>query len=304
MNHLFIAFCGLLVLVGALTLVLLHLGQSQKNYLKPFFKFYLFFTLFIFTTLIRYYSVVNITLINVYSIHIIYGISVLFNYLFIFFSLLTFHSLFKLDRKNVETSLFIVLLISFGIMVSPISIRYIKDIDSIKFGWGYFVAVIPYFFILLYVISLIPQKIKNVQYTDDRVFMYMLGGFSIFGLIDTIMPIISIVENPVKRLNTTGEMLLISTIPFLVISIYISVSIMNRLFIKNSSLNKDSLIVMGFSPRESELVLLILKGYSNKKISEELCISIGTVKTHVHNIFKKADVSNRFELAKKLENKL
>lgn len=302
MNHLFIAYCGFLVLVGALTLVLLKVGQSQKDYLKPFFKFYLFFTLFVLTTLLRFYALVNISIVHVYSIHISYGISVLFNYLFIYFSMLTFHKLFRLSRETLETVLIIILLISLIIMVLPVSINYQSESDSIRFGWGYIVAVIPYLSILIYVITLIPQMIKQVQQKDDRVFTYILGGFSIFGLIDTIMSITSIILEPVKKLNTTGETLLISTIPFLVISIYISISIMKRLFINNNSLNRDSLISLGYSPRESELILLILKGYSNKKISEELCISIGTVKTHVHNIFKKAEVSNRFELSKKLEN--
>jgi len=50
------------------------------------------------------------------------------------------------------------------------------------------------------------------------------------------------------------------------------------------------------SGREQEIVLLVLKGYSNKKISEELFISLSTVKSHIYKIYKKMGVKTRFEL--------
>lgn len=52
-----------------------------------------------------------------------------------------------------------------------------------------------------------------------------------------------------------------------------------------------------FTIREQEVFKHLLDDKNNKQISESLYISIGTVKTHVHNIFTKTDVSNRRELA-------
>lgn len=51
-----------------------------------------------------------------------------------------------------------------------------------------------------------------------------------------------------------------------------------------------------FTVREQEVFKHLLEDKNNKLISESLYISIGTVKTHVHNIFIKTDVSNRREL--------
>ena len=51
-----------------------------------------------------------------------------------------------------------------------------------------------------------------------------------------------------------------------------------------------------FTVREQEVFKHLLEDKNNKIISERLYISIGTVKTHVHNIFIKTDVSNRREL--------
>ena len=52
----------------------------------------------------------------------------------------------------------------------------------------------------------------------------------------------------------------------------------------------------GISPRENDIITLIMKGYSNHKISNQLFISLSTVKTHVSNIFQKLNVESRFEI--------
>lgn len=48
--------------------------------------------------------------------------------------------------------------------------------------------------------------------------------------------------------------------------------------------------------RERDILPLLLGGSSQQEISEKLIISLGTVKTHIHNIYRKADVSNRTRL--------
>lgn len=48
--------------------------------------------------------------------------------------------------------------------------------------------------------------------------------------------------------------------------------------------------------REQEVLFLLLANKSNQEICESLCISIGTVKAHIHHIFIKADVTHRSEL--------
>ena len=48
--------------------------------------------------------------------------------------------------------------------------------------------------------------------------------------------------------------------------------------------------------RELEVVVLLLKGMTNDEIRERLCISEGTLKTHIRHVFQKLDISNRKEL--------
>jgi len=53
----------------------------------------------------------------------------------------------------------------------------------------------------------------------------------------------------------------------------------------------------GLTPREMEIVTLVVAGYSNPDIAQRCSISEQTVKHHISNIFNKLGVSNRLELA-------
>ena len=49
------------------------------------------------------------------------------------------------------------------------------------------------------------------------------------------------------------------------------------------------------TPREIEVMNLLINGYNNSKISEELCISEHTTKAHISSIYEKLKVSNRVQ---------
>lgn len=54
----------------------------------------------------------------------------------------------------------------------------------------------------------------------------------------------------------------------------------------------------GISPREREVMTLMLEGNDNKSIARALGISTNTVKVHASNVFRKLGVQSRFELTK------
>lgn len=56
---------------------------------------------------------------------------------------------------------------------------------------------------------------------------------------------------------------------------------------------------MELTKKENEVMNKILEGKSNLEISNELFISINTVKTHVAKILRKKNVRNRIELIAK-----
>jgi LuxR family maltose regulon positive regulatory protein len=54
-------------------------------------------------------------------------------------------------------------------------------------------------------------------------------------------------------------------------------------------------MVEPLNPRELEVLRLLSVGYTNQQIASDLMISVGTAKTHVHNICGKLDAGNRSE---------
>ena len=64
--------------------------------------------------------------------------------------------------------------------------------------------------------------------------------------------------------------------------------------------NDQESALNNFSFRELEVINLVINGYSNQEIADELYISINTVKKHLSQIFAKTQVSNRTSLIHKI----
>jgi DNA-binding NarL/FixJ family response regulator len=54
---------------------------------------------------------------------------------------------------------------------------------------------------------------------------------------------------------------------------------------------------VSLSPRESQLVAMLTRGLKNQAISDELGLTVGTVKVYLSNLFRKSGAKDRFELA-------
>ena len=55
--------------------------------------------------------------------------------------------------------------------------------------------------------------------------------------------------------------------------------------------------VFGLTPRELDIVRMVVGGFTNKQIGEKLAIGENTVKSHLTHIFNKVGASSRIELA-------
>ncbi|WP_237251684.1 response regulator [Thioalkalivibrio nitratireducens] len=51
------------------------------------------------------------------------------------------------------------------------------------------------------------------------------------------------------------------------------------------------------SPRELDVTRHVVAGLNNKDIAEELSLSVGTIKIHLHNIYEKLGIRSRLQLA-------
>ena len=66
-----------------------------------------------------------------------------------------------------------------------------------------------------------------------------------------------------------------------------------RLSNKNSRLRQLKSVPL--TVRELEILALVSVGYTNEQVGDQLCISVHTVKNHVHKILMKLEVDTRLQ---------
>ncbi|HBH81316.1 MAG TPA: DNA-binding response regulator, partial [Nitrospira sp.] len=57
----------------------------------------------------------------------------------------------------------------------------------------------------------------------------------------------------------------------------------------------DAIELSTLSDRERQILACAAVGESNKEIADHLCVSVDTVKTHLHHIYQKLSVDGRVE---------
>ena len=65
---------------------------------------------------------------------------------------------------------------------------------------------------------------------------------------------------------------------------------------------KEPSLSSALTRRECEVLDLLGRGYSNKEIGGELCLSVATVKHHVHHILEKLNLSRRTEAMRQVRD--
>jgi DNA-binding NarL/FixJ family response regulator len=60
---------------------------------------------------------------------------------------------------------------------------------------------------------------------------------------------------------------------------------------------KTNAFLDGLSKRQYDVMCLVVRGMSNKGIARELGIAEGTVKIHLHHVYRKLGISSRAQLS-------
>ena len=63
---------------------------------------------------------------------------------------------------------------------------------------------------------------------------------------------------------------------------------------------QDSDLHLALTRRESEVLELLGRGFSNKEIASELCLSVATVKHHVHHVLEKLQLQRRAQAMRRV----
>jgi two-component system, NarL family, nitrate/nitrite response regulator NarL len=75
-----------------------------------------------------------------------------------------------------------------------------------------------------------------------------------------------------------------------------------RALYRTMSDESESRVAESLTQREGEVLQLIGRGLSNKEIARELCLSLATIKHHVHNVLDKLGVSRRAQAMRRVRN--
>lgn len=295
--YLFVIIAGIVCLAIAFFLY----RKMRSKLLFHFLIYFSAFTLFVFFyLLVLTYINVNTTQLNFYILVSVLAI-ILVSYSFLIYSILHFghfliHRKPSIKNRIFEISISVISLIS---LVSSIKIDWIQHQINQQINFGLFLSYALLFFSIIYILimKLIHRKnvdieIKQINKRTSLLNIIFIPGFVL-------------------------DYFLIKTLHFslFIPLFYFCYSILFlQYFIKkfNADVTKDRyqedlnelngyLNQAGISSREKDIITLIMKGYSNQKISNELFISLSTVKTHIRNIFQKLNVESRFEIISRIK---
>ena len=82
----------------------------------------------------------------------------------------------------------------------------------------------------------------------------------------------------------------------------ISGGLLRALFGRQVHATEEPTLNSALTSRECEVLDLLGRGFSNKEIGGELCLSVATVKHHVHHILEKLNVSRRAEAMRRVRD--
>jgi len=66
--------------------------------------------------------------------------------------------------------------------------------------------------------------------------------------------------------------------------------------------NEESDVNFALTRRECEVLELLGRGFSNKEIANELCLSVATVKHHVHHVLEKLQLQRRAQAMRRVQD--
>lgn len=291
MKHVVLFYYLISLFTGLFTLTSLFFVflKNRSKLLKYYIFSYILFTVIIFTFLLAGYSYFYIQIPYIKTLFFICNhVSVSF---LIWSLIVLFHSLLEVPyKKTANIVIFIITLFS-SFYVVCVSLEksvafflifnnfLFKNIDDLSF-----VLFIPY------LIGIFFFYYKNIQNNEiKRIIKIAIAVILFFSLVKLF------------ELTSGLNQYYFSSAPLLFIvwnitSIYFIFKYYTFLTAHTDVPTENFVKHYSLTPRENEILLLLSKGHSYKKISGELFVSLATVKTHIHNLYSKTDVKSRHEL--------
>jgi DNA-binding CsgD family transcriptional regulator len=211
------------------------------------------------------------------------------------------------SRKRIAAIFGFTILIFIALIFSPLSTRLDEAQNIIHLGTGFQALIIWYQLSFTYAIVLGLSALRHAWNTDKRNFILGLLIFALFGYIESLLTLSQNLRTLITSLTLEMENgFLFSSIPYTLYGIFVIYYFLNFSSptpIEADVLSESFLSAYGITDREREIIEKVVEGKSNATIANELFISLATVKTHLHNIYKKVGVESRYDLLARVRSR-
>jgi len=301
MDHLLIAYDILAILIGFIALfnAISWALKTGQNDLGNFSIIYGLFTLMMVILVLKKYLFVNVAAYSAQTWYTISGIYHVVDYAVIMATLYYFidaHQ-FRHGRSVAVIFLFMMLLCD-GLIFSPLGAVLDVENNIIWFKAGYKLAAIWNTIAFTCAIALGYWLLVRVWNTEKRIFTISLLVFASIGYLESMINVWGNI-GAISAVLTNESGFIYSSVPYVLYGIFLIVYFMRfpvSVPMTNEEPSQEFLSQYGITDREREIILKVMQGKSNDDIARELVISLATVKTHLHNIYKKIGIDSRFDL--------
>jgi len=301
MEHLQIAYDLFVIMIGlaALSIVVFWAVRTGEADLWNFSILYTCFTLVLAVEVLKKYLFLNVEDYSAWAWYLLSGAEQVLNFAVIVAVSHFFTAVYRVRAGRMITIFFlVVMLVCILLLPSPIGAVLDADTRTIRFGIGFRIATIGYFASFTFMLALGYGLLRRAWHTERRYFLIGLLVFATVGYVETALNLPqSLRTREVTLTNENG--FLFSSIPYALYGIFLifyflRYPVLSPLEMDN--LSETFLSRYGITDREREIILKVIQGKSNADIAGELFISLGTVKTHLHNIYRKIEVDSRYDL--------
>ena len=307
MEDLQIAYDLLVIMIGlaALSMAVFWAFKTASADLQAFCILYTLFTLVLVILVLKKYLVLNVENYSPQSWFFLSGVDQVLSLAVIVAVIHFFLGVYQVrSRKTITLAFLLMMFLSDGLIFSPIGAVLDAKNEMIRLGIGYKIASLWYVASFTFALAVGYGLLGRVWRTDKRNFILGLLIFATVGYAETLLSFFVMLQNPVSRLANEDDFL-ISSIPYAIYGIFLIVYFLRYsapVSLEINDLSEEFLSRYGITDREREIILKVIQGKSNADIAGELFISLATVKTHLHNIYKKIGADSRFDLLAKVRS--
>lgn len=301
MEHLQIAYDLLVIIIGfaALSIAVFWAAKARESDLRNFCTMYALFTLVLMLLVLKKYLFLNVQDYSAGSWYFISGALQLVNFAVIVAALHFLLGVYQIRSRDAITIAFLVMaLVCYVLIFSPIGAVLDAENRVIHLGTGFQIASVWYVVSFTFVLGLGYSLLRHIWQTQKRGFMIGFLVFATVGYGETLASLPGALRTPVVTPSAESNFLF-SSIPYLLYGIFLINYFLHYPVPTapvGDDLSDEFVSRYGITGREGEIIRKVIQGKSNADIAGELFISLATVKTHLHNIYKKIGVDSRYDL--------